>query len=203
MPDAAAELSEAEIATALVGRVAAGDSTAEGELVERYSRGLLYMLRRMTGDPALADDLHQETFRIVLVRLRRSGLEQPQGLAAYLRGTARKLLIAEYRKKARRQTDEDVEAVERAVDPAPSPLTHALHAEQGALVRRLIDELPTDRDRRLLYRFYIAEEDKDKICSDLGLSSLHFNRVLFRARQRFQDLLERFEKRRRLESGGS
>ncbi len=48
----------------------------------------------------------------------------------------------------------------------------------------------TDRDRQILYRFYIAEEDKERICADLDLSSLHFNRVLFRARQRFKDLLE-------------
>jgi RNA polymerase sigma-70 factor (ECF subfamily) len=61
-------------------------------------------------------------------------------------------------------------------------------------VRRLIGELDTDRDRQILYRFYIAEEDKERICADLELSSLHFNRVLFRARQRFKELLEGFEK---------
>ncbi len=43
----------------------------------------------------------------------------------------------------------------------------------------------------MLYRYYLAEEDKAAICADLGLSSLHFNRVLWRARQRFKKLLER------------
>lgn len=63
------------------------------------------------------------------------------------------------------------------------------------IVRRLIGELPTDRDRQLLLRFYVAEEEKERICSDLGLDSLHFNRVLFRARHRFKELLERFQAR--------
>ncbi|HSS75550.1 MAG TPA: hypothetical protein VLV54_02295, partial [Thermoanaerobaculia bacterium] len=46
--------------------------------------------------------------------------------------------------------------------------------------------------REILLRFYIAEEDKDRIAADHGLSSLQFNRVLHRARQRYKELfLER------------
>jgi RNA polymerase sigma-70 factor, ECF subfamily len=55
------------------------------------------------------------------------------------------------------------------------------------MVRRLLQEM-SERDRQILYRFYIAEEDKDRICADLQLSSLHFNRVLHRARERYRDL---------------
>ena len=62
--------------------------------------------------------------------------------------------------------------------------------EKARLVRRLIGELPTDRDRQVLYRFYIAEDDKAAICQDLELSSLHFNRVLHRARQRYRELYQ-------------
>ncbi len=61
---------------------------------------------------------------------------------------------------------------------------------ESQCVRQVIGELKTERDRQLLLRFYLAEDDKEQICSDLGLSSLHFNRVLFRARQRFKVLLE-------------
>src|SRR4051812_34374154 len=79
---------EAEIATDLVRRIAAGDGAAEAALVERYSRGVLYLLRRLGAPPELADDLHQETFRIVIERLRRQGLEDPAGLPGLLRGPA-------------------------------------------------------------------------------------------------------------------
>src|ERR1044071_3394981 len=87
---------EAEVATDLGRRIASGDPGAEGELVERYSRGVLYLLRRMA--PELADDLHQETFRIALERLRRRELDEPEGLAGFLRGIARNLVIGERRK---------------------------------------------------------------------------------------------------------
>jgi RNA polymerase sigma-70 factor (ECF subfamily) len=189
------ESEEGEVAAGLVERIAAGEAAAEGELVHRYSRGILYLLRRLGAAPELADDLHQETFRIVLERLRRRGLAEPAGLVGFLRGTARNLALADRRKGIRRRTDEvDPEALamlEEARDPAPSPLSTVLQDEETALVRRLIGELEVDRDRQVLLRFYVAEEDKGRICDDLGLDSLHFNRVLFRARQRLRELLER------------
>ncbi len=188
--DAAAAPDEAVIAAHLVRRIAAGDATAEGELVSRYSRGLLYLLRRLTGSPELADDFHQETFRIVLERLRRRELDEPAGLAAFLRGTARNLVAAERRKAARRRTEGDDEELAQAVHPAPSQLSAVLLDEEARTVRELIRELPAERDRQLLLRFYVAEEDKETLCADFALDSLHFNRVLFRARQRFKQLFE-------------
>lgn len=192
------ELTEAEVATRLVERIHGGEEHAESELVERYSSGLLFMLQRTSGDPALAEDLHQEAFRIVLTRLRTRGLDEPGGLSGYLRGTARNLLIAERRKRARRKTEADHDHVVTTPDTRHGQAQKVLRHEEAHIVHQLIDELPAERDRQLLYRFYIAEDDKDQICDDLGLSSLHFNRVLFRARQRFKDLWTRFERRQRL-----
>lgn len=184
------ERSEGEIAAALVSRIRSGDRRAESELVERYSRGLLFFLRRTTRSPTLSDDLHQETFRIALERLRRDGLGEPEKLSSFLLGTARNLFLGDYRKRARRGEDVDTEFPAEPLDPRPGQLDSYLRQEQAASVQRLIAELPTDRDRQILLRFYVAEEDKESICADLGLSSLHFNRVLFRARQRFKELLE-------------
>ncbi len=193
--DSVPEPDEAAVAADLVRRIVARDAAAEGELVQRYQRGLLYLLRRLGALPDLAEDVQQETFRIVIERLRREGLADPAALAPFLRGTARNLLIAERRKAARRRTWGDSGELAAAVAPAPSQLQSVLLDEEAEIVRKLIGELPTDRDRQLLLRFYVGEEDKDAICADLGLDHLHFNRVLFRARQRFKELLERFQKR--------
>jgi RNA polymerase sigma-70 factor, ECF subfamily len=159
-------------------------------MVQRYSRGLLFHLHRLTGDTALSDDLHQETFRIVLEKLRGEGLDQPGSLAGFILHTGRNLFFGAYRKRVRRGEGESLDAapVEPA-DPTPGPLTRILREEVVQKVRRLIGGLATERDRQLLFRFYVAEEDKERICSDLGLDGVHFNRVLFRARQRLKELL--------------
>ncbi len=189
---AAAERSEPETEAAaaaeLVRRIRSAERSAEEELVTRYSRGVLLHLKRMTRDPSLADDLHQETFRVVLEKLRRQGLEQPERLAGFVLGTARNLFLGDYRKRTRRGLDQDPVDPADTADTAPGQLARVLQREEAQVVQRLIHELGSERDRQLLLRFYVAEEDKDRICADLGLSALHFNRVLFRARQRLKEL---------------
>jgi RNA polymerase sigma-70 factor (ECF subfamily) len=193
--DTERESTDVALAADLVRRIAAGDAKAEAELVERYSRGVLFLLRRRSGDPALADDLHQETFRVVLERLRGRGIGEPEKLAGFVRATARNLFIGEVRKRTRRKTDDDSEAVERTVDVGHGQYAEAVRAQQAAAIRELLGELGTERDREILMRFYLAEDDKEAICADLGLSSLHFNRVLHRAKQRFKEILDRERER--------
>ena len=50
--------------------------------------------------------------------------------------------------------------------------------------------MPAARDRDILVRFYLNDEAKEEICRELRLSEEHFNRVIFRARNRFRELLE-------------
>lgn len=191
MPQAEnSSLVEAEVASDLVRRVRSGDPRAEAELVERYSRGVLFLLRRITQDHALADDLHQETFVTIIERLRAGGIGQPEQLGGFIRATARNLFTGDYRKKERRDTHSDSEGVERARDTRQGELHRVLQEERAQSVRQALGELRTDRDRQILFRFYLLEESKEAICTALELSELHFNRVLFRARQRFKQILE-------------
>src|SRR5207253_245294 len=60
----------------------------------------------------------------------------------------------------------------------------------AAAARRMLGEMPGERDRDLLVRFYLNDEAKEQICQELKLSQEHFNRVIFRARNRFRELLE-------------
>jgi RNA polymerase sigma-70 factor, ECF subfamily len=182
----------------LVRRILAAEPDAEREMVERYSRGVRFLLLELTRDPARADDLHQETFRLVIEKVRGGELREPEKLTAFIRQLARNLFIAEYRHNVKRPTDGGDEALAASPDPSPDPLRRVLDRENAAIVRRLLAELEPRRDREILLRYFVAEHPKDEICADLELSSLHFNRVLHRARLRLKDLLVRFHKRHRL-----
>ena len=182
---------EVERAVAIARRIHAGDADAERELVERYSQGLLYHLRQVTRDSFLADDLHQETFRVVLLRLRSGALEQPEKLAGFILRTGRNLALGDYRRHARRGDFAPAELSAEPPDPAPGQLDRVLRHEAAETVQQLIAELGSERDREVLLRFHVAEEEKETICADLGLTTLQFNVVLFRARQRFKELVER------------
>jgi len=180
---------EAQISAELVKRIGLGDRRAEEELVRRYQRGLVYLLQRRTRDPQLALDLAQDTFRIAIEKLRQSPIEQVERVGAYLRGTALNLATADVRKHARRGTTADSEAVDAAADDAAGPFDHVSGEQVKRLVRKLLDELPMQRDREILIKTYLEDQDKSAICEALGVDSAHYNRVLFRAKERFRELL--------------
>lgn len=177
-------------AAVLVDRIAAGDKRAEAELVRRFSRSMLTMLEMRAGDRATAEDIHQETFCIVLERLRTRGIDNPGLISAFIHRTALNILIGEYRKDARRKTDVDTALVERCSDSRSDQLQALIREESDRAVRLAIQELKNPRDKELLYRFYILQEEKAAICTTLRLSTAHFDRVISRARQRFRRFVE-------------
>jgi RNA polymerase sigma-70 factor, ECF subfamily len=190
----------------LVARIQGGDRAAEAELVARFSRGLLLMLRRLAQNPALADDLHQETLSLVLEKIRRAEVREPDKLAGFIHSTARNLFIADRRKEARYRALDDGEEEEprprtAVVDHGPAVLDRMVADEEKRQVQRLLDELRFDRDRQLLFRFYLADDSKEEICAALGVEPERFNKVLFHARERLRELWERTEKRQRFFAG--
>jgi RNA polymerase sigma-70 factor (ECF subfamily) len=176
----------------LVRRIQDGDPAAEAELVARFSEGLSFLLRRWTRDRTIAEDLFQETFRLALEKIRKSEVRDPERLAGFLRSLAKNLSIEHYRRGSRREVrEEELEAAAELSAPDIGQIGRLLREEKAALIRQVLEELGSERDRQVLFRFYIAEEDKEQIRSDLGLTGPEFNLVLFRARRRYRDLYER------------
>ena len=189
--------------TELIERIRGGDPEAEAELVERFSRGLTLMLRRLASDPSLADDLHQEALALVLEKARRGEIREPEGLAGFVRQVARNLLIADRRKEKRYHSLGDDPPPEPASAGEPDQVRQVLRGEEARQVRRLLGELRFERDRQLLVRFYLSDQDKEDICAELGIESERFRKVLHRARERLRQLWEHSEKRWRLEKSGT
>jgi len=178
----------------LTQRIAAGERGAEARLVERYARGVRIVLARHTRRAEEAEDLFQETFQLAVSKLRAGELRDASKLGAFLSSLAKNLAIEHYRKSGRRQTEADSETAEAASTFAAGQLGDLLRDEEARLVRHTLEELSTDRDREILFRFYIAEEDRDTIAADYGLDGPQLNRILYRARQRYKALyLERLE----------
>ena len=178
------------IPAALVERIRAGERSAEQELVERYSRGISLVIRQLVSDHDTVEDIYQETFRLVLEKIRAGEVREPERLSGFISSIARNLVIEQFRRVSRRRAREEPEADQPIASPAPSQLDGLLREEKNSLVRRVLASLPSDRDRKILYRFYLADDDKDEICADLDVTSLQFNQILCRARERYRKLFE-------------
>lgn len=178
-----------ETPAALASAIRKGDRNAEAALYKQYYAATLYLLERRTGNRDLAQDLCQEAFCVLIERLRTQELEQPEKLAGFLYNVAINVQIADLRKTIRRNTATDSDMMDRIADSRQNQYRQLLRERTGSAVRHLIDSMRNSRDRDLLYGYFIEEKDKDEICRELDLSQRHFDRVLFRAKQRFRDLI--------------
>jgi RNA polymerase sigma-70 factor (ECF subfamily) len=156
--------------------------------------GLVAMLRglcrRKRVDVSIADDLCNEAFRILLERVQREPLRDPDKVAAFLAQTARNLFTADARKYTRRRTSTgDDELIVGEADPSPDVADRLQHVDLARVVCSVLERMTVPRDREILVRYYLRDEDKTRICQDLGLTEAHFNRVIDRARSRFAALL--------------
>lgn len=171
----------------LVARIADGDRGAEAEFVRRFEHGVRALVRRhcRTGDP-IVDDLVQDVLTGVIERLRAGAINDSAALPGYVQAAAAYATTAEYR---RRRPTQNVSAIENLPD-RDSPTAHLDATQLATLLRTLLAEMPVARDREILARFYLDEQDKDVVCRALGIDPAHFHRVVFRARERFRTLLE-------------
>lgn len=179
-----------ETPEAIAAGIEKGDKNAERALIEKYQKILYFVLSNRTRDPELAKDLVQDTFVIVLEKLRNNSLEDPSKLAAYLQSTAINLYIGEVRKSERRKTSADTELIESVSENEGDQYRRVLQEQARIAVRKHIAELPQERDRKILHRYYLEEKDKEEVCSELDLDHRHFDRVISRARTRFKELVD-------------
>ena len=127
----------------LVERLRGGDRDALATLYDRYSRLAFGLAYRIVGEAADAEDVVQESF---LALWRRADRLDPG------RGTVRPYLLTIVHRRAvdvlRRRSGRPVRALD-LMEPlpatAPDPIELASLAEDRALVRRALQELPSDQ----------------------------------------------------------
>ena len=156
-----------------------------------FTRRLIFPpdILKSTRNEAVAADLLNDAIATALEHLQADRIAQPEQIAGYVYQVAMNLLRNHRRKMDERSDNRvDSEALDSIAGESTDSVALATIAQH---VRQLIVELPTDRDRLIVRRFYLDEEEKDVICRELQLAPLHFDKVIFRARQRMKALLEK------------
>ena len=124
--------------TTLTGLAISGDDVAYGELVRRRQSWLRELLRRLCRDPALADDLAQQSFLQAWRRLRT--LQSPAAFGGWLRKIAVHMWLQHIRARGDHLVPPSPEEQPEQVDtPSRDPMV----AERIDLDRAL-SQLPAD-----------------------------------------------------------
>jgi RNA polymerase sigma-70 factor, ECF subfamily len=125
----------------LLAALAAGDRQAAERLVERTYRGVYNLLRRLCGDPDLAADLTQDTYRKAWDAL--PGFDRRSQFSTWLFRIAYTTFLNHLRRPRRLvPLEEKHEAV--VPDPAPSADEVVGQGLEGDRLRRAVLALPDD-----------------------------------------------------------
>jgi RNA polymerase sigma-70 factor (ECF subfamily) len=173
-----------------VQRLKDGDGATE-EHFARYFGNLIRIKAsiRMRSREAL-EDVRQETLLRVLRNLRSGVIEHPERFGAYVNSVCSNVMLEQFRGDSRwSQLSEDGPEPESGESGVESSM---LQDERRDLVRQALDELPV-KDRRLLHRIFLDEEDKDAVCQEFGVTREHLRVLLHRARGRLRATMRRAE----------
>jgi len=167
--------------------VADGDSAGFARFYEAMSGIRRYLFA--TAGPQDAEDLYHETIVDAVIQIRRGDLRDSGRLQAYVRGIAIMKLRNYIGGVVTRRQVASIDDQFGLHDAVPSPESCSIQHEHRAIMERILRTLP-ERDREVLIRFYLKEEDAEKIQSDLGLTQTQFRLIKSRAKQRFAALTQ-------------
>ena len=141
----------------LLDRLAQGDEAALEALYTRYSQAIYALALRIVRQPALAEDVVQETF-IRAWRAAGSQTEAVRDPGAWLLRIARNLALDALRRQAVRPqpvaSEEAVTLFETAPDPAPDPEAALGQATRRQAVRRALASLPAEQREAVCLAFF-------------------------------------------------
>jgi RNA polymerase sigma-70 factor, ECF subfamily len=159
-------------------------------LIAREYVGLRLLIARRTGDPHVAADLLNDAVCTTWEKWLAGKIARPEQIAGYIFQVAMNLLRNRRRAMAERpEKRADAEVLE-SIAVTDSASVNQVEENLAARVKEIIRGMGSQRDRTILVRFYLNEEDKEVICRDLTLTPIQFARVLHRARGRLRQLLE-------------
>lgn len=174
----------------LARKVMSGDRASEDDFVKGYYNWLLILVRRKFPKINDHEDIVQEAFMIVIARLKVGGIEKPEKILSFLRTTANNIGLEYLRKGKKFDSDTQQEVLENIASNKGDVLSSIIWDDRVKFVKQVISGLRQRRDREILYRFYFQDQSKISICKKLKLSPEHFDRVLYRAKQRLKDLVD-------------
>ena len=167
----------------------AGDMIAKNKFVQINYTWLLFVVRSKFSNSNNHEDIVQDTFMLVINKLQQGVVNNPQTILAYLRTTAINIGFEYLRNDRKFISAIDQEMINILPDDNDDILSSLIWNDKVKFVKQVIEELKIQRDKDILIAFYFNDENKVSISQQLNLSNEHFDRVLYRAKQRLKQLV--------------
>ena len=176
--------------TTLVERIRREEPGGLEELYRLFERGVRYYLCRHLGPQDLNDRVH-DAFLIVAEAIRRGELRDPERLMGYVGTVVRRQVAAQIERAVDNRAH--LLVLDRGLpvaDRQPSPEQEAMEHERREIAREVLEGV-SERDREILIRFYLREQNPQEICRAMKLTETQFRLLKSRAKARFGELGKR------------
>jgi RNA polymerase sigma-70 factor (ECF subfamily) len=171
-----------------VDRLMQGETETCVHFSRYFTKLLVVKLRSKLRDNSQAEDVAQETLLRVFKYFRDKGsLENPERLGAWVNSFCDNIALEFFRAGNRFQ---------QAPENVPEPVCQAMNAEFNCInaqrKTRLAGALRKldNKDRIIIEKVFLQEQDKDNICRELGINRNHLRLKVHRALGRFRKVLE-------------
>jgi RNA polymerase sigma-70 factor, ECF subfamily len=167
-------------------RLKEGDPATEEHFARYFGELIQIKAASRLRSPSGADDVRQETLFRVLRNLRQGTIDHPERLGAYVNTVSNHVIQETFRRN--RRTGEFPEGAGEIPSEQTSAESDLLQEERSEMVKRALEEL-SGKDRELLQRIFLEDEDKDAVCKQLSVSRDYLRVLLHRARGRLRATL--------------
>jgi RNA polymerase sigma-70 factor, ECF subfamily len=172
--------------TQLVERIQRNESEALEELYRLFSRGIRFYFCRQLGRQELEDKVH-DTFLIVVQTIQKGELRDPSRLMGFVRTIVRRQVASFIDKTTTRRREElDVDGGVRLAAPQMTPEQAVIDRQNSGIMEEILREC-SRRDREILTRFYLLEQDPEQICREMSINQTQFRLLKSRAKARFAE----------------
>jgi RNA polymerase sigma-70 factor (ECF subfamily) len=157
---------------------------SEDDLALRFTERLRLFAARRLNDISGAEDVTQETLRIVVEAIRANRVENRDSLPGFVFQTARNICLHWIRSTAREKSAfARLEREPTDQSPRSDPLVGLVSAERAEIVKAALDHLSAE-DKRLLTMIYYGDLTSDEIALTLGVTTAAVRVRKHRALQR-------------------
>jgi RNA polymerase sigma-70 factor (ECF subfamily) len=164
-------------------RLGDGDDATEDHFARYFGELIRFKAAARLRSPQLADDVCQETLLRVFRSARAGVIEQPERLGAYVNTVCNNVILEIFRRDWRlSQLPDDAAEISSGAASAEAEL---VQTQRRDLLKRTLDQMEP-KDRELLRRIFLDENDKDAVCKDLNVSRDYLRVLLHRARGRLR-----------------
>ena len=160
------------------------DVRAMEEFYLSFRKGLRFLILRQLGPDGLEDSVHS-CFALILEALQQGQLREPSRLPGFATTIVKRHIIARIQERCfHRKSQAELDEVEVfAASKEPDPERRAIRNRSTQKLAEVL-KLMSPRDRDILYRFYVLEQDAEQICGELGITPTEFRNAKHRAKDR-------------------